>query len=71
MSGSLVDFIDFDPEFNASNVVRMKRNEDDLRSVRPRRWLVDYAQQQCGAQLSSNHFPFSARKRDRPEDDDS
>ena len=67
LSGSLMDFIDFAPEFNQNNVMKLKENNPpgDMRSMRPRKWLVDYAQQHCGAQLSSSNFHFSARKRDR------
>jgi hypothetical protein len=73
LSGSLADFIDFDPEFNAGDAVRVKGNatgESDLRSLRPRKWLLDYAQQQCGSQLSSSHFPFAAKKRHRRDMED-
>jgi hypothetical protein len=69
MSGSLVDFIDFDPEFNQNNMVKAK-DSGDIRGMRPRKWLVDYAQQHCGSQLSSVNFPFAAKKRSRRDMED-
>ena len=71
MSGSLLDFIDFDPEFNASNMVKNEKGSSNFRGMRPRKWLVDYAQQQCGSQLTSSSFPFAAKKRNRTDMEDS